>query len=58
MRLKPAIIILTAFAVVIAGLAALLVIYREPGPEQGGPVKAGGHPMKNVDNSGMTKEKC
>jgi hypothetical protein len=22
---------------------------------KGGPVKAGGHPMKNVDNSGMTK---
>ena len=25
---------------------------------KGGPVKAGGAPMKNVDNSGMTKEKC
>ena len=25
---------------------------------KGGPVKAGGHPMKNVDNSGMTKEPC
>ncbi len=41
MRLKPAIIILMAFAVVIAGLAALLVIYREPGPGQGGLVKGG-----------------
>jgi hypothetical protein len=25
---------------------------------KGGRVKAGGHPMKNVDNSGMTKEPC
>jgi hypothetical protein len=25
---------------------------------KGGPVKAGGAPTKNVDNSGMTKEPC
>jgi hypothetical protein len=32
--------------------------YANPVPRaKGGPVKAGGAPMKNVDNSGMTKGK-
>ena len=36
--------------------------YYKPGNAvpraKGGPVKAGGAPTKNVDNSGMTKEPC